>query len=155
MHRRQLDGSLTSKGMPSWAQPPQIKYTSIHLGSVIQFWVWLQSPDLHAVNNMLHALNSMKLQTSVIWIAFKWTELNSSKWYQSVHSYHIFEFSSLIFASFAFMSLSNMGGSRGIGSRHRSWAALFTCRHMKIWVTGKHNTEQLHTSAVLTGLRQN
>lgn len=36
-----------------------------------------------------------------------------------------------------------MGGSRGIGSRHLSWAALFTCRDIKE-----------HIGEVLTGLRQ-
>jgi hypothetical protein len=36
-----------------------------------------------------------------------------------------------------------MGGSRGIGSRHLSWAALFTCRREeKIQLTFKYHLEK-------------
>lgn len=51
---------------------------------------------------------------------------------QCVGSYYIFALCSLIFASFAFMSLSNIGASRGIGSRHLSCAALFTSLSKKL-----------------------
>lgn len=73
MHRRQPDGRLTSKGMLR-AQPPQIKYTSIHLGSVIQF----ESDPRFTVNSMLCALTH-EVAHITLNSAFKWAELNSSE----------------------------------------------------------------------------